>query len=242
MSIEFTPEAVAAAQAALGPALARTEPISLSGTSARKLAVNLATQLKQLSADERAQIGALHGIAGFDIAALTTCEQATALLWDSTRARSTAAAQADDRVLPVALLTEASDQRALLFKVLDYHLGADPAAAAELASIRAGTGHLDLATDLQRLAKLAGAHAATLAGDRFLPADAVARADALAAQMLGLLTDNAPDDRLRTADEQGRILAVLNAAYTELSAAARFALRNSPIGETFESIRSISRR
>lgn len=242
MPISFTPEAVTAARDALAAALEAADPISLAGTSARKLAINLARQLNQLSAAERAQLQALDGVAGFAGASLTTCEHAVVLLWNNTQVRDTAAAQADDRQIPIALLTEAADSRALLLKVLDYHLGDDAAVVAELADIRKGSGHLDLASDLQRLAKLARSQAAELAGDRYLPADAAAQADALATRILGDYVTNDEDERLRALDEQRRILAVLDAAYAEVSAAARFALRGTGIAETFQSLRVISRR
>ena len=241
MPIQLTPEAAAAAREALTAALTATDPIRMTGTNARTLAINLAKQLNALTDAERARVDALDGQAGFDADVLRTCAHAVALLHAMATERQKADAQADDAKVPVGLINNAVGQRALLFKVLDYHLGADVQAAAELASIRAGSGHVDLATDLQRLADLAEAHSDALAGDRYL-GDGVGQARALAKQIFGHLSAGDDDARLRLQDEQGRVLAVLDAAYAELAAAARFALRDAAVGATFESLRSISRR
>lgn len=241
MAIKFTPEGAADARQALAPLLATAEPMALSGTNTRKLVINLGQQLNGLSAEDRALIESMHGVVRFDFGALTRCEQAAELLHALTTDRQRLDAQASDAQVPAALVNSAVAQRATLLKVLDYHLATLPEAVTELASIREGSGYSDLATDLQRLADLADTHAALLADDRFL-GDGVTQARALAKDIFGHLSVGESDEKGRLRDEQGRVIAILHAAYTELAAAARFALRGTSIADTFASLRSIARR
>ncbi len=68
--------------------------------------------------------------------------------------------------VPMTLVNEAVAQKTRVFTYCEYWLGDDEEAAAELASIRAGTGYLDLSMDLSRLAKLVKKHQPLLAQDK----------------------------------------------------------------------------
>ncbi len=60
--------------------------------------------------------------------------------------------------LPVDLLQSATDIKSRMLKLCEYHLGDHSADGAEIADIRLCTGHVDLALDLSRLAKLYQKH------------------------------------------------------------------------------------
>jgi hypothetical protein len=66
----------------------------------------------------------------------------------------TADATANGTRVPVATVDGASRLRARMLKLLTYYFDTDPTLAAEPVDIRAGSGYLDLATDLMRLAAL----------------------------------------------------------------------------------------
>lgn len=242
MHIEFTPAAVATAHAALDARVAAATPLILRGVKPEQLVLNLTALLRSLSDDQAARLRGLNGQVDFNARCLDDCQHALVLLWEATADRDKAEAQATDATVPAALIGQATELRALLHRVLEYHLWDVPAALTELARIRAGQGHQDLALDLQAQAELIAAHAARLAGDQRMPADAQAQAHSLADAILNHLTDDEKGEAHARRLAQQRIIAVLNADYTELSAAARFALRNTPIAERFTSLFSVARR
>lgn len=88
----------------------------------------------------------------------------------ASRAVMAALASSDDQEtrakLSVALVQRASLHKARVQRYLEYHLDDQPVAKRELDGIRAGTGYLDLESDLRRLAVLVTAHSALIATDR----------------------------------------------------------------------------
>lgn len=90
--------------------------------------------------------------------------------------------------LPVTLTTAAAELRGRMLKTLAYHLEGDALAMAQIAGIRAGSGHLDLANDLVSCATMYRKHHAAIEHDRtnYRPTDA-AEADTLSEQILRLL-------------------------------------------------------
>lgn len=94
--------------------------------------------------------------------------------------------------LPLALVQKAGAHKARVQRYLEYHLDDQPIAKRELDGIRAGTGYLDLESDLRRLAVLIGAHASLVATDRAYAAsdaaECVKLADAIAAELASTTT------------------------------------------------------
>ncbi len=89
--------------------------------------------------------------------------------------------------LPLALVQKATLHKARLQRYLEYHLDDQPIAKRELDGIRAGTGYLDLESDLRRLGVLVKAHEPLVANDRnYLATDAaecVKLADQITAEL-----------------------------------------------------------
>src|SRR5262249_7306788 len=77
---------------------------------------------------------------------------ASLALWYCAVNAQTAAAASTDAKVPAKLLADATSIKSRLLKLLDYHVGDDPAAGQELADIVSGSGYLDLTSDLMRLA------------------------------------------------------------------------------------------
>ncbi|MFO0611890.1 MAG: hypothetical protein U0414_04830 [Polyangiaceae bacterium] len=89
---------------------------------------------------------------------------AQALLFLESRSRSSIATSTDVRV-DAELFAEGVALRERMIRVLTYHFEGNPSMRAELANIRSGTGYVDLASDLMRLATHYSAHRAILAKD-----------------------------------------------------------------------------
>src|SRR5690606_7107341 len=117
-------------------------------------------------------------------------------LWYALAQRATAATAASDARVSAETLRRASTIRQRMLRVAGYMLADEPDAAAELASIRAGAGHADLAVDLTRLAALyGGRHEATLeqGGAHYRRTDARAAKDAAAAILADLASSETPE-------------------------------------------------
>ncbi len=76
--------------------------------------------------------------------------------------------------LPVALVQQATALKSRVQRYLEYHLADSNVAQRELESIRAGSGHVDLESDLRRYAVLIKNNTALISGDRnFIATDTV---------------------------------------------------------------------
>jgi hypothetical protein len=128
-----------------------------------------------------------------------------------------------DASLPVKLVGDAVETRRRMLKVLDYHLDEDPAAQRMLASIRAGHGHMDLASDLIALADMYTAHKATLSIDKkgYRAAD-VGHARKLADDILSTLGGPGTPESRRWRDYQARAFTLLERHHEEAIRLGRF--------------------
>jgi hypothetical protein len=134
-----------------------------------------------------------------------------------------ASATANAVQVPLALFQEATGQRSRMLKVLDYNCGDDPAAAARLAAIRGGKGHLDLANDLLVLADLYRRHATALAGDRrHYRGEDEELARGLASRVFNALSDAGSPGVGRWAELQSRAWTNLARTYDEVRRAGQF--------------------
>lgn len=150
---------------------------------------------------------------------------ASALMFAKTNAESESAKQVEAKI-PVALFERATELKARMMRVADYYLSAEPTLAAELASIRDGSGYLDLAQDLHRLGRIYAEHKATLAQDRkwYSAADA-AEAAKLEADIVSSYEKSGPS---KWADLATRAYTLFEESYGEVRAAAEFVFRNDP--------------
>lgn len=148
-----------------------------------------------------------------------------ALMFARTNAESESARQVDAKI-PAALFQRASELKVRMTRVADYYLGMEPTLAAELASIREGTGYLDLAQDLHRLGKIYGDHKATLAHDtKWYSATDAADAAKLEAEIVQSF------ERWGSSmwgDLATRAYTLFEETYGEVRAAAEFVFRNDP--------------
>lgn len=134
-------------------------------------------------------------------------------------------AQASRAKLPVMLVQKATAHRARMQRYLDYHLEREPVPKRELDDIRAGTGYLDLESDLRRLAPIATKYATLLVSDRdYAPTDA---ADARAlADEIGIALGTTTGSPSEWVD---RLWAAIRRVYgAEVRPTAEWLYRNAP--------------
>jgi hypothetical protein len=140
--------------------------------------------------------------------------------------RATEDAIKTEAKLPQDLLQEARAMRASLLRVAEYHLE-DPTALKVLQSIRAGSGHLDLASDLSRLADLYQEHAATLALDpKHYRPELASEARQLTVRLLGALST---PSTAGWAQRVSRAWTLLWGSYSEVLRAADFLYAHDPL-------------
>ncbi|GMV43343.1 MAG: hypothetical protein AMXMBFR64_50590 [Myxococcales bacterium] len=138
-----------------------------------------------------------------------------------------AEAVATSAKLPVKLVEEAVSRRSRMLAAATYYLGDLPETGAEIASIRSGGGHTDLALDLQRLAVLYDAHRSVLESDKKYwratdASDARRDGDEILETIAGTRLPGMP------ADLPERVFTLLRVSYGEVRSAALWLLRGEP--------------
>lgn len=144
--------------------------------------------------------------------------------------------------LSVPLLEEATGLRGRMLKLVEYWLGDDGALAAEIAAIRAGTGHQDLANDLIALGALFERHGDTLAQDRKLyDASDATTANRLAGEILRQLGAAATQEQNEWSAMQPRVWTLLFETYEEVRRGGRFLFAKDRADERFPSLIAVGR-
>jgi hypothetical protein len=145
--------------------------------------------------------------------------------------------------LPPPSVVEAMVLRGVMLKVLEYNLGHHENVLKRLASIRSGHGHMDLASDLWRLAGMYEIHAAELAADtRFYQPGDMIRARQFVQGIQHVLGEGAESDAGFWADYLARAWTLMVNTYEEVSAAGRWLFRNENVEAMFPSLYAIGRQ
>jgi hypothetical protein len=179
----------------------------------------------------------------FDVQHVDRLESAALATWHASLALRNATALTSGAKIPDTVVAEATDLKQTMMKVLDYYLGQSTDVYNILADIRGGTGYVDLASDLARLAELYQIHAPVLAVDtvRYKATD---REDAgrLAQAIHQVLGDGQHSDARYWTDYLARAWSLLVITYDEVSATGRWLFRHED-GETrFPSLYAIGRQ
>jgi hypothetical protein len=118
-------------------------------------------------------------------------EPAAWALFYAAMQRATDEAMHSEAMLPAALVEEANALKYTMLLVVRYHLREEPKATKEIADIIAGTGYLDLASDLGRLAQLYSEFVDELRVDeRFYDSGDAGRARRIAADIVRALGES----------------------------------------------------
>jgi len=192
--------------------------------------------------DLRARFASLP-VAEFDIEQVDILEPAALAVWYVSLRLRDASVSSSAAMVPVELAGEATTVKQRMMLVLAYNLGEDGDVASKLDDIRSGTGHVDLAGDLMRLARLYEDHAAALGVDaRHYRADDVETARRLAMSIHQILGDGLSGDREYWAEYRARAWTFLVNTYDEVSATGRWLLRNDDPDRRFPSLYAVGRR
>lgn len=144
--------------------------------------------------------------------------------------------------LPAALVDVAFALRGRMLRLAEYWLSDDLEAAAELAAIRIGSGHQDLANDLVALAALCDRHQPLLSQDKKLyQAGDTALAKQLAGEILERLGASATAEQSKWLTAQARAWTFLARTYEEVRRGGRFLFPNQEGEERFPSLVSVAR-
>jgi hypothetical protein len=217
-----------AAFAALADALAQAAPIKSKGINLKTWSVKAHHLHREVSKPDAASRFRLLDAALFDPTHLTqllTCARAASYVYgrhlDAKALRHTQEAR-----LPKDLVSEARALRTEMFTVCNYVLGRQPEVARLLADIRTGHGYQDLASDLDRLARLYHSHHQALSRDtaRYVPEDA-ARARALDLRIISMMDADHRQNLSYWSDQSMRVATLLRAHYDEVASAAQWLMR-----------------
>jgi hypothetical protein len=199
-----------------------------------------------LEPDHRARFASLP-VREFDIRNIEDLLPVAEALWHATVELARASVGKTGARLPLDLVQRAMELKQRLLKLVEYYLIDDPVAGPEILSIREGSGHIDLATDLSRLATLHQEHDALLRRDiKHYRADDAAAARATSDEMFTLMGETSDDNQAHWAKTVQRLWTLLLDIYGEVSAAGSWLFRHENAQERFPSLylagRSIRRR
>ena len=130
-----------------------------------------------------------------------------------------------ERKVPLDVVVAATAERTRIMRYLEYQLGDVPKLAAELAGIRAGTGHLDLETDMRRLAVFVSKNQALLQPDKNRKPDD----DKTCLRWANTIARELAKTTSSPTDWSDRLWAAMRAVYAdEIRPAAEWLYRKSP--------------
>ncbi len=191
----------------------------------------------------RARFDKLHADL-FDPAALDGLEDLGWATYYAQVESAKAAATADTRQIPAELASAGYAQARRMGRAADYWLSDEPTVALELASIRQGRGHNDLASDLLRYADLFEDHAALLSVDtKNVRPDDPKTARELADRILEAISDSQQPTQRQWRERSARLWTLLKRDYDEVLKTAQWLWRSEPhVTATLQSIHVPLRR
>jgi hypothetical protein len=201
--------------------LAGLEPVRIDMQAAAVQALGVAELLSR--PENQAKIAALAtaGLCEGDL--IPRLESVAWATWYTRHKLLLASATHSEATLPEALSGRAQEVRGRMLKTLDYHLDDNATAMAQLAHIRAGSGHHDLANDLSDLAAMYRAHHDEIRHDRKKYRDTDEReARDLSQQILRLLGATSTPEQTHWKNYQARATKLLFQIHDEAIRVGRF--------------------
>jgi hypothetical protein len=242
MSVEITAEGALDAFENLRPELDELTETRRGNVNLQRAAIAAAATGGRVRAPEmRARFAELPGSV-FDIGHVDRLEPAALALWHAVVESKRAAVGASGGFIDPALAEVAAALKSRMFQVIEYHLGDVREVRNELDAIRDGTGYIDQATDLSRLARLYDEYGLALAGDtRHYRAEDGPQADQVSRAIVRELGEGQHDNAAIWSDYVSRAWTLLADTYDEVSAAGRFVFRHEGGESMFPSLVTISR-
>jgi hypothetical protein len=225
----MTPDEGAAAMAQIAPAMAGLEAAEVGHPNAdpQEAAIVIRRVGKLVQAEPHAADFALLPARFFAAEHATLLyAKGTALFRAAADAKASQALRSKAR-LPLELVTEATELKRRMLDVATYNLRhLFEAMAAELDDIISGRGHVDLASDLDRLGAAYESHATVLSDDkRKYRATDAALARALSQRIQGELDAGLSPAQRAAVDTLNRVWTLASASYREVRTAAHWIYR-----------------
>ncbi|HWN66659.1 MAG TPA: hypothetical protein VNM90_03405, partial [Haliangium sp.] len=178
----------------------------------------------------------------FDLQHVLRLEQVALAAWHARLSLRSALVTAGIKI-PESVMNDGTALKQLMLKVLEYNLGDNEDVVAELLDIRDGTGYVDLASDLVRLAALYQRFAQTLILDvRYYKADDADLASRTAQAIHQVLGDGRNTSMRTWSNYVARAWSLLVITYGEVSAAGRWLFRHENGEALFPSLYTIGRQ
>lgn len=195
---------------------------------------------RDLASPRRERFEGLSNLAGFEFSTLERLITLSLACWYARARQLEALALRQRAIVRPEVATQATELRARMLRVLEYHFHNGGSVAERLAFIRSGAGYQDLANDLYALAELyetPSVRDVIQEDTRHYDESDMSLAREVADQIfagLGLRDDD--DAQVWTSMAQ-RAWTALLAAYDEVRAAGRFLFRDEPtVGEDYPSL------
>jgi hypothetical protein len=159
----------------------------------------------------------------FDPAIVQRLDEGALALFHAHGKAAAARAASSRAKLPADLVTQATDVRARMLRLVSYHFDDDPTLGPAVAHIRVGTGYADLAHDLSDLADLYDLRSDVVQGDAKYVRDDEATARTLSKDILDALRLN-----IETGwpNAEARAFTALRSDYNDLAATVSWVVRN----------------
>jgi hypothetical protein len=179
----------------------------------------------------------------FDMQHVELLETASMATWHTVLMQRSASVLSTGAKVPDEILAQGTMVKERMFKVVDYVLGHVGGIREQLADIRGGKGHVDLADDLMREADLYEAHATALVEDRIhYKAEDAVTARKLAHGIYKVLGDGRSSDARYWSEYQARAWTFLLETYDEVAAAGRWLYRHENGEALFPSLYAVGRQ
>lgn len=190
----------------------------------------------------RARFAKLGKTGEYDDACADALVPAAQAAWYARHRYMLAVATRSEARLPISLIEEATALKVRMLRLADYWLSDTPVLAAEIAAIRAGTGHQDLANDLTALAALLERSHDEVSQDKklFRKGD-TARGAKLAGEILEQLGAAASAEENEWAAAQPRVWTHLLGTYDEVQRGGLFLFAHDKADERFPSLVTVGR-
>ncbi len=144
--------------------------------------------------------------------------------------------------LPAPLAKSATELRNNLFQLVTYHLSHEPEAKAVIASIKSGTGYIDLASDLSRLASLVKQFKEKLSRDPLYYTETCADEAQSYSQRILTLLNSTDNNKQANVQLYQRLWDILFYYYSDICTAADFLFRRSPLADRFSKLGTLLRK
>ncbi|MGI5864248.1 MAG: hypothetical protein ACOX6T_19630 [Myxococcales bacterium] len=244
----MSPEELQSGQAAFERLLSRLHAIPAAHVSSPRInlhraAVAAVGVARKVNQPEMRSVFAELPPTRFDIALLDLLEPAAHAASFAYHEASTAEALATNAKLPAKLASDSAALRERMLKLIEFHLGDDETIHRIVADIRAGSGYLDTAADLSRLAKIYRENLDLLSRDptHYVASDPDS-ADRMALEIDRLLGDGSTLKQNQQREIVARAWTLLNDTYEQIARPGRWLFHDKGGEKLFVSLITAARR